>query len=75
MVAKFLGLSNPRFTDRIGVRALVHYKDGHGFEPKMTQFFGNGFRYGVIPSDDHTIYWFFSFTPSAQGNYTNKNPH
>ncbi|KAK4477245.1 hypothetical protein RD792_016459 [Penstemon davidsonii] len=65
VVAKFLGFSKPALAGRSAVRGVVHYEDGHGFEPKLMQFFGNGVRYGIIPCDDQTLYWFFTFSPSA----------
>ncbi|KAI6701029.1 hypothetical protein NL676_015353 [Syzygium grande] len=34
--------------------------------PKIFLFMGEGVRYGVIPCDNKTIYWFFSFSPSNQ---------
>ncbi|KAL3814002.1 hypothetical protein ACJIZ3_015270 [Penstemon smallii] len=57
--------TKPALAGRSAVRAVVHYEDGHGFEPKLMQFFGNGIRYGIIPCDDQTLYWFFTFSPSA----------
>ncbi|KAL2231712.1 UNVERIFIED_CONTAM: Monooxygenase 2 [Sesamum indicum] len=63
VVARFLGFSNPSFAGRSAVRGLVHFENGHGFEPKFMQFFGKGIRYGVIPCDDRTVYWFFAFSP------------
>ncbi|KAG8368069.1 hypothetical protein BUALT_Bualt15G0007000 [Buddleja alternifolia] len=75
VVAKFLGLSKPSFVGRSGVRALINYKDGHGFEPKLMQFFGKGVRYGVIPCDDRTVYWFFTFTPTPQEKEVEEDPN
>ena len=36
-------------------------------ESKFMQFVGKGFRIGVIPCDDKTVYWFFTWTPTQQG--------
>ncbi|KAF8013452.1 hypothetical protein BT93_I1334 [Corymbia citriodora subsp. variegata] len=55
-VAKWLGFKKPAFVGRIGIRAC----------PKISPFMGKGVRYGVIPCDDKTMYWFFSFSPSSQ---------
>ena len=67
MVSKFLGFSKPAYAGRTEVRGFVCFKDGHGFEPKFMQFFGEGVRFGVIPCDGCNVYWFLTFTPSSQG--------
>ncbi|KAL0348514.1 UNVERIFIED_CONTAM: Monooxygenase 2 [Sesamum angustifolium] len=66
VVARFLGFSKPSFAGRSAVRGLVDFENGHGFEPKFRQFFGKGIRYGVMPCDDRTVYWFFTFTPPQE---------
>ncbi|XP_057806633.1 monooxygenase 2-like [Salvia miltiorrhiza] len=66
VVSKFLGFSKPAYAGRAAVRGFVYFKDGHAFEPKLMQFFGKGVRFGVIPCDDYTVYWFFTFSPSSQ---------
>lgn len=66
-VAKFLGFSKPAFVGRTAIRGFVDFKDGHGFEPKFSQFFGKGVRYGILPCDEHSVYWFFTYSPSSQG--------
>uniref|UniRef100_N1QZ40 3-hydroxybenzoate 6-hydroxylase 1 n=1 Tax=Aegilops tauschii TaxID=37682 RepID=N1QZ40_AEGTA len=38
--------------------------DGHGFEPKMLQFGGQGFRAGLVPCNRTDVYWFFTWSPS-----------
>ncbi|CAA0828686.1 FAD/NAD(P)-binding oxidoreductase family protein [Striga hermonthica] len=65
-VAKFLGFSKPFFVGRSAVRGFFDFEEPHGFEPKVMQFFGKGVRYGVVPCDDHGVYWFFTFSPSPQ---------
>ncbi|VAH87598.1 hypothetical protein VPH35_064513 [Triticum aestivum] len=37
---------------------------GHGFEPKMLQFSGQGFRAGLVPCNHTDVYWFFTWSPS-----------
>ncbi|XP_030450755.1 monooxygenase 2-like [Syzygium oleosum] len=73
-VAKWLGFKKPAFVARFGIRACVYYENGHGLEPKIFLFMGEGVRYGVIPCDDKTIYWFFSFSPSNQDEEIIDNP-
>lgn len=65
VVSKFLGFSKPSYAGRTAVRGFVFFKDGHGFDPKLMQFFGKGVRFGVIPCDDHGVYWFLTFSPSS----------
>lgn len=67
MVSKFLGFSKPSYAGRTAVRGFVFFNDGHGFDPKLMQFFGKGVRFGVIPCDDHGVYWFLTFSPSSLG--------
>ncbi|KAL2543187.1 FAD/NAD(P)-binding oxidoreductase family protein [Abeliophyllum distichum] len=64
MVAKQLGLQNPDGGERTAIRGFVNYPNGHGFEIKFHAYFGGGFRYGIIPCDDKSIYWFCTLTPS-----------
>lgn len=68
-VAKYLGLKKPSLAGRASIRGHVEFEDGHGFEPKFLQFFGNGARYGVTPCDDHGVYWFFTYIPSTAGSH------
>lgn len=67
VVAKWLGFKAPAFTGRSAVRGCLELKSNHSFEPKMSQFAGEGVRAGIIPCDDKTLYWFFTWTPSAEG--------
>ncbi|KAL2476982.1 FAD/NAD(P)-binding oxidoreductase family protein [Forsythia ovata] len=73
-VAKFMGFSKPAFLSRSAIRGFIDFKDGHGFEPKFFQFFGKGVRYGVIPCDDHIVYWFFTYSPSPQDKDIEEDP-
>ncbi|PIN02865.1 3-hydroxybenzoate 6-monooxygenase [Handroanthus impetiginosus] len=74
VVAKFLGFNKPAFVARSVVRGISYFEDGHGFEPKVMHFFGNGIRYGVIPMDDYAVYWFFNFKPSPQEKEIEEDP-
>ncbi|KAL0383919.1 UNVERIFIED_CONTAM: Monooxygenase 2 [Sesamum radiatum] len=74
VVAKFLGFSKPSFAGRASIRGYVDCENGHGFEPKFLQFFGNGIRYGVTPCDDHGVYWFFTYIPSPQDKGIEEDP-
>ncbi|XP_042519722.1 monooxygenase 2-like [Macadamia integrifolia] len=66
IVAKWLGLETPVFSKRWAIRGIAEYLGGHGLESNFFQFFGNGSRCGMIPCDENTVYWFFTWTPSSQ---------
>ncbi|XP_051132723.1 monooxygenase 2-like isoform X2 [Andrographis paniculata] len=74
VVADHLGFSRPSFVGRSAVRGFVHYEDGHGFDPKLFFFFGRGVRYGIIPCNDHGLYWFLTFSPSPQEKGIEEDP-
>ncbi|CAB4290892.1 unnamed protein product [Prunus armeniaca] len=68
VVAKWLGLKQPALTGRSAIRGRTDFKSPHGFDPIFMQFFGNGIRSGVIPCDDKTVYWYYTWVPSSQEN-------
>jgi 2-polyprenyl-6-methoxyphenol hydroxylase-like FAD-dependent oxidoreductase len=43
---------------------MAEYPDGHGFRPEMLQFIGQGFRSGVLPCSDTSVYWNYTWYPS-----------
>ncbi|KAJ8539582.1 hypothetical protein K7X08_013834 [Anisodus acutangulus] len=63
-VAKWMGLPKPVDANRSAIRGYVVYPEAHGFEPKFCAYFG-GVRFGFLPCDDKSLYWFCTFTPSA----------
>ncbi|KAL3614786.1 hypothetical protein CASFOL_040447 [Castilleja foliolosa] len=65
VVAKFLGFGRPSYAGRASIRGYVDFKGGHGFGPDFLQFFGYGVRYGVTPSDDSGVYWFYGVGKAA----------
>ncbi|XP_031381631.1 monooxygenase 3-like isoform X2 [Punica granatum] len=65
-VAKWLGLKSPAFSGRAAIRGFVNYNRAHGLEPMFTQCFGKGVRFGMVPYDDTSAYWFFTWSPSPQ---------
>lgn len=71
VVAKWLGLNKAAFSGRSGIRGCITLKNNHKLEPLFMQFFGKGFRNGVIPCDDKIVYWFFTWTPTEQGESSN----
>ncbi|KAK4259857.1 hypothetical protein QN277_006147 [Acacia crassicarpa] len=74
VVAKWLGLKKAAFSGRSAVRGSIMLKNCHTLEPKFMQSFGKGFRFGVIPCDDKTVYWFFTWTPTEQEKKLEENP-
>ncbi|CAL0300520.1 unnamed protein product [Lupinus luteus] len=74
VVAKWLGFKEASHTKRYAIRGSSSMKTNHGFEPVFMQYFGNGFRAGVIPCDDKTAYWFFTWTINNQDNDIEDNP-
>ncbi|XP_060178869.1 monooxygenase 2-like [Lycium barbarum] len=65
VVANWLGLQKPVNSGRSAIRGFVEYPDKHGYEPKFHVYFGGGVRFGFLPSDDKSLYWFCTFTPSV----------
>ncbi|KAJ4975093.1 hypothetical protein NE237_000199 [Protea cynaroides] len=74
IVAKWLGLETPVFSGRWAIRGIAQYLGGHGLEHNFFQLAGNGIRAGMIPCDDHSVYWFFTWTPSSQDKEIQENP-
>ncbi|KAF3949403.1 hypothetical protein CMV_024718 [Castanea mollissima] len=74
VVARWLGFKKPASTGRRSIRGSVDFNYSHGFEPKSRQFFGNGVRFGFVPCDDNSIYWFFTWTPSSQEKEREDSP-
>ncbi|KAH9621497.1 hypothetical protein KSS87_002752 [Heliosperma pusillum] len=74
IVAQFLGFKKPSFTNRLAIRGYVDFKENHGFDSKFLQFMGNGKRYGIIPCDATSIYWFFTWSPPHEDEEIKESP-
>ncbi|GAB4838562.1 hypothetical protein Ancab_028108 [Ancistrocladus abbreviatus] len=74
VVASWLGFKKPLFDTRVVIRGYVVYDGGHGFDPKFMNVFGRGFRSGIIPCDDNSLYWFFSVSSSILDRDIEENP-
>ncbi|XP_073111569.1 monooxygenase 2-like [Elaeis guineensis] len=74
VVAKWLGLQKPRIAGRSASRGFVEFPNGHGFKPEFVQYFGNGFRTGLLPCNEKTVDWFFTWTPSEQEKEVEESP-
>ncbi|CAI8601783.1 unnamed protein product [Vicia faba] len=66
IVAKWLGFKEASPIGRYATRGYVELKNTHKLEPLFMQYFGKGFRAGVIPCDDKCVYWFFTWTPTIK---------
>lgn len=69
IVAKRLGLQKPVDSGRAAIRGFVQFKEEHGFQPNFYVYFENGVRYGFLPCDATSVYWFCTFTPSSDLDY------
>lgn len=74
VVAKWLGLKKPSLVGRAAIRGFSVFEESHGFEHKFQQFMGEGIRYGVIPCDDTSIYWFVTFATTPQDKELQEEP-
>ncbi|KAL5194607.1 Monooxygenase 3 [Glycine soja] len=74
VVAKWLGFKNASFTGRYSIRGCAEVQSNHGLEPRTMQFFGKGFRAGVIPCDEKAVYWFFTWTLKSHDKELDDNP-
>ncbi|KAF5201864.1 Fad-dependent urate hydroxylase [Thalictrum thalictroides] len=66
VVGKWIGIPKPSLTGRIEIRGMAEFPGGHSFKQTFLQFVGDGFLSGFIPCDQNTMYWFFTYIPSAQ---------
>jgi hypothetical protein len=67
VVVKWLGLPKPILSRSSATRGLAEYPAGHGFGPEILQFIGQGFRSGVLPCSDTSVYWNYTWYPSPSG--------
>ncbi|XP_027935163.1 monooxygenase 2-like [Vigna unguiculata] len=74
VVAKWLGFKEASFTGRYVIRGDIKLTNKHGLQPNFMHFFGEGFRSGVLPCDDKTVYWFFTWTPTTEEKELVNNP-
>ncbi|KAJ0475303.1 putative FAD-binding domain, FAD/NAD(P)-binding domain superfamily [Helianthus annuus] len=69
VVAKWLGLERPISDGRLAIRGLVEFPDGSCSDPIFHVKFGGGVRFGSLPVDENTVYWFCTFIPSQVPSY------
>ncbi|XP_061364748.1 monooxygenase 2-like [Gastrolobium bilobum] len=73
-VAKWLGFKELSPTGRCAIRGSAELNTNNGLEPIFRQFFGKGLRFGAIPCDEKTVYWFFTWTPTNQEKELGEDP-
>ncbi|GAB4838563.1 hypothetical protein Ancab_028109 [Ancistrocladus abbreviatus] len=73
-VAKWLGFKKAAFDTRCAIRGYAVYEEGHGFGNKFVNFFGKGFRSGVVPCNDKSVYWFLAWSSSVRDKELEENP-
>ncbi|XP_022953131.1 monooxygenase 2-like isoform X2 [Cucurbita moschata] len=74
VVAKWLGFKKPSLSGRNATRGITTYENGHGFENNFMWFFSKGLRFGVMPCNANTVYWFSTWHSSKQGKEIEENP-
>eukprot|EP01018_Ginkgo_biloba_P006581 Gb_22081 [translate_table: standard] len=58
VVAEWLGLGTLNLAGRSTFLGLANIPEGHQFEPKVLQIWGNGMRAGFAPCNEKEVFWF-----------------
>uniref|UniRef100_A0A1D1XJY2 3-hydroxybenzoate 6-hydroxylase 1 n=2 Tax=Anthurium amnicola TaxID=1678845 RepID=A0A1D1XJY2_9ARAE len=61
VVAKTLGLKDPRPFRVWTIRGFTNYTSGHSYGSVFTRLLGGSVTFGMIPIDDNLMHWFLSF--------------
>jgi hypothetical protein len=69
VVAKYLGLKEPSFSGRLSARGFAEYPTKHGYKHDFLLIAGGGFRAGMLPTSEKSVYWFFTWRPSKKGMF------
>jgi 2-polyprenyl-6-methoxyphenol hydroxylase-like FAD-dependent oxidoreductase len=75
VVAQWLGLAKLSDSGRTATRGHARYPDGDGFEHKMMQFSGQGFRAGIVPCNDTDVYWLLTWSPPRPNGGKDDDDH
>ena len=75
VVARWLGLSAPIHSGRMGVRGLAVYPQGHGLNHQVQQFVHDGLRAGFVTLNSTEVYWFIVHKSSAKGMFSLISSH
>ena len=68
VVAKSLGLQDPKIFPISVVRGFTSYSDGHSFDSHFFRLRGDGVVLGRLPIDEKVVYWFVGWLRPSQGN-------
>uniref|UniRef100_A0A0C9S1E9 TSA: Wollemia nobilis Ref_Wollemi_Transcript_25519_1577 transcribed RNA sequence n=1 Tax=Wollemia nobilis TaxID=56998 RepID=A0A0C9S1E9_9CONI len=60
VVAEWIGLQAPSLSGRSAIRGLATFPEGHKFENKVVQYWGDNLRVGFVPCNDKDVYWFIT---------------
>ncbi|KAI4350259.1 hypothetical protein L6164_004732 [Bauhinia variegata] len=74
VVGKWLGFNKAASTGKSAVRGCAVLTNSHGLEPRIMQFFGDGFRSGALSCDEKTVYWFLTWTPINEEKELEEDP-
>lgn len=70
VVARWMGLKDPRYVGYVAIRGVGVYPEGHSLKNVVRQTLGRGVRSGSVPMDSHRVYWFVVFNSSSGGKIT-----
>ncbi|GAB2253152.1 hypothetical protein Droror1_Dr00005999 [Drosera rotundifolia] len=73
-VSRWLGFKKAAYVGRSAMRGYAVFEGGHGFEPDFMLFSGHGARYGILPCDETSLFWFFTFVPSGKDKQIEETP-
>lgn len=74
VVAKWLDLPTPIYTQQISTRGLAEFPNGHELQPMLFQHFGEGIRYAYVPCDETKVYWFLTLGSCQAKEDLKNNP-
>ncbi|KAI3966610.1 hypothetical protein MKX01_011408 [Papaver californicum] len=76
VVAKWLELKDPVYSDRYAVRGLGVFPEGHGLKHEAQQFLAEGCRIGILPNNDTDVFWFMTYPsiPSEEEEMAKGDP-
>ncbi|GLJ23952.1 hypothetical protein SUGI_0455370 [Cryptomeria japonica] len=74
VIAEWLGLPAPSLSGRSAIRGLATYPEGHNFEPKVQQYWGENLRAGFVPCNDKDVYWFTTQTSHPNDSEISQDP-
>ncbi|GLJ23955.1 hypothetical protein SUGI_0455400 [Cryptomeria japonica] len=74
VIAEWLGLPPRSLSGRSAIRGLATYPEGHNFEAKVQQYWGETLRAGFVPYNDKDVYWFTTQTSHPNDSEISQDP-